>query len=134
MSGSLSSIIKRYKENVNNLGENPPDKFIDFLHIIQKYSLTSGHKSDILKFLTELVFGDFASRNGLTRKMREMLTLVLLASMGDTELQLKSHFAGALKTGNTKEELVAALVHASAYMGIPRLFNTLNACKDIISE
>ncbi|MBU3806132.1 MAG: carboxymuconolactone decarboxylase family protein [Candidatus Fournierella pullistercoris] len=103
--------------------------------IADRYTYLPGEFSQAVpKFLTELAFGDFASRNGLTRKMREMLTLVLLASMGDTELQLKSHFAGALKAGNTKEELVAALVHASAYMGIPRLFNTLNACKDIISE
>ena len=47
---------------------------------------------------------------------------------------MNSHVAGALKTGNTKEEVVCALVHASAYMGIPRLFNALNACKELLTE
>lgn len=41
---------------------------------------------------------------------------------------------GALKVGNTKEEVVCALVHASAYMGIPRLFNALNTCKELLAE
>ena len=47
-------------------------------------------------------------------------------------MQVKSHVQGALKAGSTKEEVVCALVHASGYMGIPRLFNALNACKDLL--
>lgn len=84
------------------------------------------------RFLTELCFGDFASRGGLDGKTRELLTVVLLAALGGAEVQVKSHAAGALKAGNTKEEVVCALVHASGYMGIPRLFNALNACKEIL--
>ena len=55
---------------------------------------------------------------------------VYLAALGGAEVQLKSHVQGALKAGNTREEVVCALVHASGYMGIPRLFNALNACKE----
>lgn len=67
-------------------------------------------------------------------KTRELLTVALLAAMGGTEVQVKSHVFGALQVGNTKEEVVCALVHASGYMGIPRLFNALNACKDLLAE
>ena len=86
------------------------------------------------RFLTELCFGDFNTRAGLDGKTRELLTAVLLAAMGGAEVQVKSHVEGALKAGNTKEEIVCALVHASGYMGIPRLFNALNACKDLLAE
>ncbi len=55
-------------------------------------------------------------------RTRELLTVVLLAAMGGTEVQVKSHVFGALKVGNTKEEVVCALVHASGYMGIPLSF------------
>ena len=60
--------------------------------------------------------------------------MALLAAMGGTEVQVKSHVFGALQVANTKEEVVCALVHASGYMGIPRLFNALNACKDLLAE
>lgn len=86
------------------------------------------------RFLTEHCFGDFNTRTGLDQKTRELLTVVLLAALGGAEVQVKSHVAGALKTGSTKEEVVCALVHASAYMGIPRLFNALNTCKELLSE
>ena len=86
------------------------------------------------RFLTELCFGDFSTRTGLDAKTRELLTVVLLSAMGGAEVQVKSHAAGALKAGNTKEEIVCALVHASGYMGIPRLFNALNTCRDLLAE
>ena len=86
------------------------------------------------RFLTELCFGDFNTRTGLDGKTRELLTVVLLAAMGGADVQVKSHVFGALKVGNTKEEVVCALVHASGYMGIPRLFNALNACKDLLAD
>lgn len=84
--------------------------------------------------MTELCFGDFQTRKGLDAKTRELLTVVLLASMGGADIQVKSHISGALKAGNTKEEIVCALVHASGYMGIPRLFNALNAGKDLLAK
>ena len=86
------------------------------------------------RFLTGHCFGDFNTRTGLDGKTRELLTVIILAALGGAEVQVKSHVYGALKVGNTKEEVVCALVHASAYMGIPRLFNALNACKELLTE
>ena len=54
--------------------------------------------------------------------------------MGGAEVQVRSHVCGALKVGNTPEEVVCALVHASGYMGIPRLFNALNACRELLAQ
>ena len=84
------------------------------------------------RFLTELCFGDFQTRVGLNGKTRELLTVVLLAALGGAEVQLKSHVEGALKAGNSREEVVCALVHASGYMGLPRLFNALNGCRELL--
>ena len=86
------------------------------------------------RFLTEFGFGDFNTRAGLDQKTRELLTVIILASLGGAETQVRSHVYGALQAGSTREEVVCALVHASAYMGIPRLFNALNACKDLLAE
>lgn len=103
--------------------------------IADRYAYLPGEFAQAVpRFLTEFCFGDFNTRSGLDGKTRELLTVVLLASMGGAEVQVKSHVDGALKTGSTKEEVVCALVHAGAYMGIPRLFNALNACKDVLAQ
>ena len=101
--------------------------------IADRYTWLPGEFAQAVpRFLTELCFGDFNTRSGLDGKTRELLTVVLLAALGGAEVQLKSHVQGALKAGNTKEEVVCALVHASGYMGIPRLFNALNACRELL--
>ncbi len=83
-------------------------------------------------WLTGLCFGDFATRGGLDEKTRELLSVVMLAALGGAEMQVKSHILGAIKVGNTKEEVICALCHAMPYMGFPRLFNALNSAKDIL--
>lgn len=84
----------------------------------------------IPEWLTKLCFADFNTRRGLDGKTRELLTVVMLAAMGGAETQVRSHVIGALKAGNTAEEIVCALVQAMPYMGIPRLFNALNSIRE----
>lgn len=103
--------------------------------IADRYTWLPGEFAEAVpRFLTELCFGDFSTRSGLDTKTRELLIVVLLASLGGADVQVKSHVAGALKVGNTREEIVCALVHASGYMGIPRLFNSLNASKELLAQ
>ena len=103
--------------------------------IRQRYTWLPGEFAQAVpRWLTELGFGDFSTRTGLDGKTRELLTVVMLAAMGGAEVQLRSHVSGALKAGNTREEVVCALVHAGGYMGIPRLFNALNAAKEELAQ
>lgn len=83
----------------------------------------------IPRFLTAFGFGDFATRSGLDTARRELLTVVVLAALGGADLQVKAHVLGAGKAGNSRDRILAALVHAMPYMGIPRLFNALNAAR-----
>lgn len=101
--------------------------------IAERYQwLPGGFAVEIPKWLTELCFADFCTRKGLDEKTRELLTVVMLAAMGGTEVQVRSHIFGAIKVGNTAEEIVCALAHALPYMGVPRVFNALNCAKEIL--
>lgn len=127
--GTLSNDEERYEKGLEMQAP------VYGTEIADRYAWLPGEFAQAVpKFLTELCFGDFNTRTGLDGKTRELLTVVLLAAMGGAEVQVKSHVEGALKLGNTKEEVVCALVHASGYMGIPRLFNALNTCKELLSE
>lgn len=101
--------------------------------IADRYSwLPEGFDAAIPRWLTELCFGDFATRGGLDGKTRELLTVVMLAAMGGAEVQVRAHVAGALRAGNSGEEIVCALSQAMPYTGIPRLFNALNCAKELL--
>jgi 4-carboxymuconolactone decarboxylase len=83
------------------------------------------------RFLTEFCFGDFYTRDGLTLAQRELLVLCALATIGDTAAQLGPHGRACLQTGNTKTEVVAALVHCFPYIGFPRSVAAIRAVKDL---
>ena len=101
-------------------GEEIGDRFSD---------LPPEYDVAIPRFLTEFCFGDFATRGGLDGTRRELLTVVMLAALGGADLQVKAHVVGAEKAGNSRDRILAALVHAMPYMGVPRLFNALNAAR-----
>ena len=74
--------------------------------------------------LTADCFGYFGTRSGLDGKTREMLSVIVLAATGALT-QLKAHLSGAMKAGNSRLELTAALVQALPYIGIPNAFSAL---------
>ncbi|WP_457255452.1 carboxymuconolactone decarboxylase family protein [Pedococcus sp. P5_B7] len=83
------------------------------------------------QFLTEFCFGDFYTRHGLALARRELLVLCALATIGDTAAQLGPHGRACLQTGNTKAEVIAALVHCFPYIGFPRTVAAIRAVKDL---
>jgi 4-carboxymuconolactone decarboxylase len=82
------------------------------------------------KFLTEMCFGDFYTRKVLDTKTRELLMLCVLVTIG-AEPQIKSHALGNLKAGNSKETILAAMVHCIPYIGFPAGLNAINIIKDL---
>ncbi len=91
-------------------------------------SLPGDYKNIVPDTLTDFCFGDFYTRNGLTIKQRELLSLVILTALG-AEKQLSAHVIGALKAGNDKETLLAAMVQAIPYIGLANAMTTINLIK-----
>ena len=92
-------------------------------------SLPDIYKNVVPDTLTTFCFGDFYTRGGLSVKQRELLSLVILTTLG-AEKQLSAHVVGALKAGNDKETLLAAMVQAIPYIGLANAMTTINLIKD----
>jgi 4-carboxymuconolactone decarboxylase len=56
-------------------------------------------------FLKEHLFADIFRRDALDWKTREIVTISVLASLGNAESQLRSHFKVGLNTGLTEDQL-----------------------------
>ncbi len=83
---------------------------------------------DVSRFLTEFCFGDIYTRKGLDVKTRELLIISILVTTGDTET-LQSHIKGALKAGNSKETITAAIIQCLPYVGFPNAIAALKCLK-----
>ena len=93
-------------------------------------SLPDGLGDEVARYLTEFCFGDFYTRTGLDVVRRELLVLCVLAALGGSDAQLRSHAAGNTKVGNQKTRQLAALVHCLPYIGFPLALNAIRAVED----
>lgn len=88
----------------------------------------------ITKYLSDICFGDFYTRDTLDVKTRELITLSVLASNGGCESQIGAHTAGNLAVGNTEDQILSAILLCVPYNGFPRTLNAINAVKAAIPE
>jgi 4-carboxymuconolactone decarboxylase len=74
---------------------------------------------DFQTLVTEIAWGSVWSRPGLPRKTRSMLTIAMLATLGQHE-ELKLHVRAAVRNvGVTQDELKEVLLQVAVYAGIP---------------
>ena len=97
-------------------------------------SLYPENEQHIPQFLAKYCFGDFYTRKGLDLKTRELLTLCMLVSIGDTESQIKGHIQGNLNMGNDKDTMIAAINQCLPYIGFPRTLNALRYLNEIVAK
>jgi alkylhydroperoxidase/carboxymuconolactone decarboxylase family protein YurZ len=76
-------------------------------------------------------FGDIWTRDGLSVRDRSMITVAVLAALGQTE-ELKAHLAGARNVGISRDEIVEILMHISIYAGVPAGGSALRVAADVL--
>lgn len=80
---------------------------------------------------TELAWGYVWARPGLDRRTRSLLNLAMLTALR-AHNELKLHVKGALTNGVTVEEIKEALLHATAYCGIPAGLEAFKAANEVL--
>jgi 4-carboxymuconolactone decarboxylase len=86
---------------------------------------------DHFDLVQQHAFGEIWSRPGLPVRDRSMITVAVLAALGHTD-ELRSHLAGALNVGLTREELVEVLMHVSIYAGVPATGAALRVAAEVL--
>jgi 4-carboxymuconolactone decarboxylase len=88
---------------------------------------------DFQRFITEGAWGSVWSRPNITLRERSMLTLALLAALGNHE-ELAMHVRATARTGAKPEDLVEAMLHVAVYAGVPRANHALKIIKETYKE
>ena len=96
------SLTQDRREVIGKLNEFSPD----FVSIISKFCL-----------------GEIYSRPMLPEKVKEIIAIVSLISLGSE--RLKGHIESALQSGATKEELSEVIILSSIYLGFPRAIDAM---------
>lgn len=86
---------------------------------------------DFYRYVAETAFGMLWSRPGLAIRDRSLITVAQLAALGRAN-ELRSHLAGALNVGISRQELVEVLMQTAVYAGVPAANEALQVAADVL--
>lgn len=124
--------------NQNNLGRYKTGvEYLSILNKEQEQVLKDSYSEispELVQFTIEYGYGDIFSRENLDRKYRQVATIAALATLGNSQPQLKFHIKGALNVGINKEEIKEIMLLMTVYAGFPAAINGTNVLKEAIIE
>ena len=102
-------------------------------HVESSFKNADAFSMPLQELTTEIGWGVFWSRPGLTRQQRSLLNLGILATL-NRHHELAVHVRGALNNGLTKDEIREALIHVIPYAGFPAGIDAFRTAKRVIDE
>ncbi len=84
-------------------------------------------------FITEGAWGSVWSRPDLSPRERSIVTIALLAALGNHE-EIALHTRATANTGATPQDLREAMLHVAVYAGVPRANHAIKIIKDTLTE
>lgn len=83
--------------------------------------------------ITEGAWGSVWSRPDLARRDRSLITLALLAGLGQWE-ELALHVRATANTGATPDEVREAMLHVAIYAGVPAANHAMKVVKQTYAD
>ncbi|NKX63880.1 4-carboxymuconolactone decarboxylase [Roseibium aggregatum] len=83
--------------------------------------------------ITEGAWGTVWASDGISPRERSMLTLALLAALGNFE-EIAMHVRATARTGASKQDVLEAFQHVAVYAGVPRANQALKIAKETYAE
>ena len=88
---------------------------------------------DFQRFITETAWGSVWARPALDKKTRHLLTIAMLATLGNHE-ELAMHIRATCNTGVTRDEVREVLLQVAVYAGIPAANAAVAIAKRVFGE
>jgi 4-carboxymuconolactone decarboxylase len=102
-------------------------------HVARSMAAADDFTKPVQDLVTEIGWGAFWSRPGLTRKERSLITLGILTALGRSH-ELGVHVRGAVNNGCTAEEIREALIHTGCYAGLPTTLEGIRVAKGVLDD
>lgn len=98
-------------------------------HVDRAEAEKTGFDQPFQALITDAAWGHVWSRDTITPRERSMLTIALLAGMGNDH-ELAMHFRATANTGASKGDVMEALLHVAIYAGVPRANHAIRIAKE----
>ncbi len=141
-----ATFISRFLDTIEEdcLAEAPGDiasargmavrrKVLGDAHVDRAQAQATALDQKFQSFITDGAWGRVWSGHHFSLRERSIVTLALLAAMGQDD-EVEMHLRATRNTGATPDDIAEALMHVAVYAGVPRANHALKTAKRVFAE
>lgn len=102
-------------------------------HVDRALAQTTDFDADFQAFITQSAWGSVWSRPHLPPRERSMITIALLAALGQDE-EVAMHVRATENTGASRQDVLETLLHVAVYAGVPAANHAIKIAKAVYAE
>ncbi len=108
-------------------------KVLGNAHVDQSEASKTSFDDPFHTLITESAWGMVWAGDGISDRERSMLTLALLAALGNFE-EIPMHIRATARTGASRQDVLEAFQHVAIYAGVPRANHAIKLAKQAYAE
>jgi len=85
------------------------------------------------EMITETAWGNLWANDRISKRERSMLTLAILAALGNFD-EIPMHIRATAQTGASQADILEAFMHVAIYAGVPRANHAIKLAKQTFIE
>ncbi|KAA3515511.1 MULTISPECIES: 4-carboxymuconolactone decarboxylase [Agrobacterium] len=102
-------------------------------HVDRAQAASTPFDQPFQQLITESAWGNVWSGTQWTKRERSIVTIALLAALGQDE-EVAMHVRATANTGATEEDIREALMHVAIYAGVPAANHAFKIAKNTLAE
>ncbi|CAM4062885.1 4-carboxymuconolactone decarboxylase [Kibdelosporangium persicum] len=102
-------------------------------HVERSLAKVTDFSRPVQELVTEYCWGEVWTRDGLPKRTRSLLNLVMLTALNRMH-ELGVHVRGAVRNGCTQAEIQEALLQSAIYCGVPAALESFRVAEKVLTD
>lgn len=107
-------------------------KVLGDAHVDRAEAAKTDFDAPFQALITDAAWGHVWARDTISLRERSMLTIALLAGLGNDH-ELAMHIRATRNTGASETDVMEALLHVAIYAGVPRANHAIRIAKEVFT-
>ncbi|MDA3887358.1 MAG: 4-carboxymuconolactone decarboxylase [Allgaiera sp.] len=121
------------RSDIRKTGEATRRRTLGDAHVNRSRQDPEGFNAPFVDLITDAAWGHVWGRDTIAPRERSMITLALLAGLGNWE-EFELHLRATANTGASRADIQEVLLHVAIYAGVPRANTAFKLADRILDE
>lgn len=121
------------KPDLTSRGMATRRKVLGDAHVDRAEAAKTAFDAPFQALIADSAWGHVWSRDTISLRERSMMTIALLAGLGNDH-ELAMHVRATARTGASADDIMEALLHVAIYAGVPRANHAIKIAKETLAD